>query len=271
MITIPSSITRGEAATFSIDKDLIAAEFSDPYFQDTANWREAQLIYHSLIGNQFVRVDINLTTEQGTAVFPLNCRDDFYLSKVIVYDVANGFDSLLRANIPSAASYDISLAVVSLSSIIAWTRVNPSVIQFSGADGGLIGGNSDWEQGASNGPEITGDFTLEYRVIGVSDIRMGYQKSATPPSAAANPDSGIRIQNSGVGNTFGPMAVVGSRYDVSSVTEKSFKFIRVGSVISLSINSDTPTVFESFSGSIYPHVAIFTTSSGGSLTYAKKS
>lgn len=105
--------TKGVNNSFTLDCAALAALPTDAYFQVIDNWLKVVAVYKSADGNQHENVvfqvpDGTLSGVTGHFKVSTKARDDFELSSIIIYDEDGGSYSLVRADIPDAATFDIA-------------------------------------------------------------------------------------------------------------------------------------------------------------------
>jgi hypothetical protein len=273
-IITKGSVSKGVPATFTLNKADLAAHSlvsADPYFSVMANWEKVQLIYKSTVGGQPKSVVFDADGASPTAVFLASstARDSFQISKLVIVDNDGGEFVIPRAQLVTA-DFDISFQP---SQQTSWTYFGtPALIPF-GASG--VQWNS-LETPVLNQfpsaylPAIYGDFTITYtisRVDNNTQLMFGYSK-AIPNSLTSYPKKSIYLGgNQILSNSYAPAEDWQDNfiYNFPTFSTMTLTITRVGSAITFqhdipgtaAVGTSAKTgVIESYSGVVYPHVAI---------------
>jgi hypothetical protein len=116
IITKPSSIQKNSPAEISLDKSALAAVTSvaaNPYYSDSANWKEVFIYYKSSVGNQREVLKFNATISSPVATFLVSekARDIFEVQKIVIVDFDNGSITVPRSQL-TVAEFDVDMGVI---------------------------------------------------------------------------------------------------------------------------------------------------------------
>lgn len=270
ILTKPVTITKGEAASFEIDKaELVANSVvtASAYYSDTANWDKILLAYKSSTGNQKETVVFDATVATPTANFLVSDQalDVFEIKKIEIYDFDGGHLPIYRADL-TAAEFDVDMTSITSSAIMNVFHTNIEYNENTEVQK-IDGNNVSWNNVACRNIPVTGDFTFFGNVnkngpSGYSNIMIGYNRIPIliNVGASGNFDSSIYFASeasaelfAGTGNT----AVNVSSQAISPpylIAEYEIK--RVGTAITAKING--ATVFtDTYAGDLYLGCAIY--------------
>jgi hypothetical protein len=112
LLTIPASVTRGQAASLTLSKSELFAlspVASDEYFAVQANVKFALVVYDSQVGNQkeLLRFDLSVASPQASFLVSARARDVFLIERIILGDFDGGTLTVERSQLP--AGLDITV------------------------------------------------------------------------------------------------------------------------------------------------------------------
>lgn len=151
ILTKPS-VSKGSPASFTLNKALLAAIPTDPYFQDTANWYRVILKYESSVGGQREKVlfDASQASPVGSFLMSIHARDPFQIKEIVIYDFDGGYYSIPRASL-TASEFDVVLQAPS----------NPALAILSSSFSVTVNGDFDWTLNWSAPSYLDNSFTYE--------------------------------------------------------------------------------------------------------------
>jgi hypothetical protein len=103
MINLPNSIAKGEVLSFALNKALVTAAVSDPYWSDSANISKCIVVYRSTSGRQRKRLEFDFTQESPTvaAEWSAKARNSFEIEEIVLMDFDGGSYVIQRSALPS--------------------------------------------------------------------------------------------------------------------------------------------------------------------------
>jgi hypothetical protein len=103
MINLPNSIAKGEVLSFALNKTLVTAAVSDPYWSDSANISKCIVVYRSTSGRQRKRLEFDFTQESPTvaAEWSAKARNSFEIEEIVLMDFDGGSYVIPRSLLPS--------------------------------------------------------------------------------------------------------------------------------------------------------------------------
>lgn len=92
MITIPNTLQKDQALTFSLNKTELFAAITDDYFSIESNVQKAIFVYRSEDGHQRKRIEFLIAdaSPSDTVTFSSRAKDVFELEEIVLIDYDNG-------------------------------------------------------------------------------------------------------------------------------------------------------------------------------------
>lgn len=150
MINLPNSIAKGEVLSFALNKALVTAAVSDPYWSDSANISKCIVVYRSTSGRQRKRLEFDFTQESPTvaAEWSAKARNSFEIEEIVLIDFDGGSYVIQRSALPSGKG--VSFNVQS-------TQFNYPKIFISGGNVIIKRGLNDYVAWGANGDGSIGN------------------------------------------------------------------------------------------------------------------
>lgn len=127
MLTLPSSLNKGEELVFALNKTQAVAAATDVWFQDVNNIRRAFVVYRSTIGNQRKTLEFDFAEASPTAkaTWSARSRDSYTVEQIVLEDKDGDVHPIPSSAFP--AGKDVSFGSVQVPAIIENYRPNNTV------------------------------------------------------------------------------------------------------------------------------------------------
>jgi hypothetical protein len=252
IITKPSTVTKNEAAQFTLNKTELsnhASVVGNTYFHDTSNWKEVIIKFVSTTGSQIEILVFDATKTTPTASFLVSdkARDVFEGDHITILDHDGGSLKIQKSDLSS--EFVINMSVIApLGISIDWDITNSNYQEE--LNGGLTSTNTDTStSGIVYGYtpiDTTQDFELVYNFnstefnatyfttffirssfIGFSDSAKSSFSGLYSDNTIAN-DSKILMSNQPISGYLRPVVLNGPNI---------LKFKKVSSVFTVTLNN----------------------------------
>jgi hypothetical protein len=269
LTNLPVTLTCGTPATVTLDADQLITDFGivDPYWSNSANWRQCKFVYGSDQASQKTKINFTITT--GLLSLATNAYDGGWLcSGIFITDGLENQIVFQRSEFPTASEFDFA-------STGGYDPTPPSFLWDILFGACTTSGNGQLQSSSSSGynnaaqfsTPMTGDFTFslihDASTAGLySEFTMiGYRRTPIVSLSAGDPsgnvDTAINVDSAaglygryfGSGNTAIDSLILPNTVN-RTISKHALEIKRVGSVITGKV--DGVILFtDSYSGTLY--------------------
>lgn len=277
LTNLPVTLTCGTPATVTLDADQLITDFGivDPYWSNSANWRQCKFVYGSDQASQKTKINFTITT--GLLNLTTNAYDGGWeCSGIFITDGLENQIVFQRSQFPISTEFDFD-SIGGYSPLpppsFIWDTFYTEIASTGSGELHRTGSTPEWQAIATNSTPFSGDFewTGSFITVNVAteNMMIGYKKSlsgipnsdpAVECSSTLYVDGGVSTIRHYSGNT-NTASTIANIPDVAGLYY--FTIRRVGSAITAKVNGTT--IFtDSYSGDLYP-VGIITYNVGSRI------